>query len=163
MKFICDDNLGKLAKYLRILGFDTYFAEPISDHDLVRIAASQERWLLTRDHHLAARSHPFGITILDEDDPLKQLVFVVQSLSLKIDPELLFHRCSLCNAPCRIVDKSKITDEVFPFILRTQEIISQCPSCKRFYWKGTHYKRLVARLRNAIPVDSVTGEWPAPQ
>jgi uncharacterized protein with PIN domain len=162
VKFICDDNLGKLAKYLRILGFDTHFEEPIDDAELLRIAASQQRWLLTRDHHLANRSHPYGVTILEDDDSSRQLSVVIQSLSLRIDPELLFHRCSLCNAPCRIVDKSQIGDEVFPFILKTQEIISQCPSCKRYYWKGSHYKKLIRKLKGAIPDNALTGEWPIP-
>ena len=160
MKFICDDNLGRLAKYLRILGFDTHFALTIDDERLLRVASSQERFLLTRDHNLLARTHPFGILILEEDDPLVQLRTVIETLSLRIDPSRLFERCSRCNAPCQTVEKNRISSEVFPFILKTQEVISQCPVCKRFYWKGSHYKALVRKLKQAIPGCSLSGEWP---
>lgn len=161
MKFACDDNLGKLAKNLRILGFDTFFQENIEDNELLRLADSEQRFLLTRDHHLLLRSLPYGMLLLEDDDPLSQLKNVVEMLSLKIYMEQLFIRCSRCNALCQTVDKSQIGEEVFPFILRTQEIISQCPSCKRFYWKGTHYQRLLKKLKSVIPDNNIIGEWPA--
>lgn len=160
MKFICDDNLGKLARYLRTLGFDTYFDERIDDNGLLRIASSEERYLLTRDHGLSSKSIPHGILILENDEPLNQLSGVIQKLNLRIDPELLFNRCSRCNAICHTVDRSTISDEVFPFILKTQKIIKQCPACKRFYWKGSHYKALLMKLKSAIPDENIQGEWP---
>ncbi len=160
MKFICDDNLGKLAGYLRVLGFDTHFDESIDDSKLLRTAASEERYLLTRDHKLSSMSIPYGIFILENDNPLNQLSKVIQELNLKIDPELLFNRCSRCNDLCHIVDKRTISTEVFPFILKTQDIIKRCPSCKRFYWKGSHYKALLRKLKSAIPYENLRGEWP---
>ncbi len=160
MKFICDDNLGKLARYLRVLGFDTHFDESIDDNALLRIAASEERYLLTRDHKLSSKSIPHGLLILENDDPLNQLSIVIQKLDLRIDPRLLFNRCSRCNHLCHIVDKQTISEEVFPFILKTQEIIKQCPSCRRFYWKGSHYKALLGKLRSAIPDENIQGKWP---
>jgi len=163
VRFICDDNLGKLARYLRVLGFDTCFDETIADNTLLRIAASEERCLLTRDHKLSSKSVPHGILILENDDPLNQLSIVIQKLNLKIDPELLFNRCSRCNGLCHIVDKRTISEEVFPFILKTQEIIKQCPSCKRFYWKGSHYKALLRKLKSVIPDQILRGEWPGIQ
>ena len=161
MKFACDDNLGMLAKSLRILGFDTFFQENIEDNELLRLADSDQRFLLTRDHNLLLMSLPYGILLLEDDDPMSQLRNVVENLSLKIDLEQLFIRCSRCNALCHAIDKSQIGNEVFPYILRTQEIISQCPSCKRFYWKGTHYQRMLKRLKSAIPDNNIIGEWPA--
>ncbi len=163
VKFICDDNLGKLARYLRILGFDTHFDENIDDNRLLRIAASEERYLLTRDHKLLSRSIPHGILILENDDPLDQLPTVIRKLNLKIDSELLFNRCSRCNALCHTVDKSTISEEVFPFILKTQEIIKQCPACQRYYWRGSHYKALLKRLKSIIPDENLRGEWPGIQ
>jgi uncharacterized protein with PIN domain len=160
MRFICDDNLGKLAKYLRILGFDTSFKEPISNPEIIRLAAAEQRFLLTRDHRLSVYSHPYGLLILEDDDPLKQLSTVVNSLHLAIDPAKLFQRCSRCNALIEPVDKAGIKNRLFPFILKTQKEISRCPSCGRFYWKGTHYSRLLRKLRRAIPDTAVTGDWP---
>ncbi len=160
MRFICDDNLGKLAKYLRILGFDAFFQENVSDPELMRVAAAQERYLLTRDHHLIQFSHPYGILVLEDDDPLGQLSVTVKSLNLRIDPGLLFQRCSRCNEIALPVDRDSVKNQIFPFILRTQNEISRCPSCGRFYWKGSHYKRLLRQLRKAIPDNAIVGPWP---
>ena len=160
MRFVCDDNLGKLAKYLRILGFDTLFQENISDPELMRLAASQERFLLTRDHHLIQFSHPYGILLLDDDDSLGQLAMTIISLGLIIDPELLFQRCSRCNEIALPVDMDRVKNQIFPFILRTQNEISRCPSCGRFYWKGSHYTRLLRQMRKAIPDNALAGPWP---
>jgi len=160
MRFICDDNLGKLAKYLRILGFDTIFREPISNAKLLHAAATEERFLLTRDRRLTGASHPFGILLLENDNPLDQLRMTISKLNLTILAESIFHRCTKCNEICNVVDKALAANHLFPFILQTQEIISQCPSCKRFYWKGTHYTRLLQKLRSVIPDEAIEGRWP---
>ena len=160
MKFICDDNLGKLAKYLRILGFDTAFLEPVSDSKLMRLAATEERFLLTRDHHLLTRILHFGILVLEDNDPLCQLRTAIETIHLRIDPIQLFSRCSVCNVVCKQVEKANIGSHLFPYILNTQDAISQCPSCKRFYWKGSHYKRLLSELKNAVPPESLQAPWP---
>jgi uncharacterized protein len=160
MRLICDDNLGKLAKYLRILGFDTAFQEPISDPELLRLAAAQNRFLLTRDHRLLEHTHPYGILVLEDDDPLVQLTAAIRALNLTIDPRLLFQRCTQCNEITLPVDKENIKNHIFPYILKTQREINQCPSCGRYYWKGTHYQRLVQKLHKAIPDSALTGPWP---
>jgi uncharacterized protein len=160
MRFLCDDNLGKLAKYLRILGFDSSFLEPVSDPDLLRLAASENRYLLTRDHLLLERSHPYGILVLEDDDPLSQLTATIKSLNLKIEPQHIFRRCSRCNEITLPVDKTQAGNHLFPYILKTQDEISRCPSCGRYYWKGTHYKRLLQGLRKAIPDGALDGQWP---
>ncbi len=109
---------------------------------------------------MLSKTHPFGILVLENDDPLEQLRYAISTLKLTVDPGLLFRRCSLCNTACEIIDKAKIKNHVFPYILKTQEIISQCPSCKRYYWKGSHYKRLLAELKGAIPEESLAAPWP---
>jgi hypothetical protein len=160
MNFACDDNLGRLARYLRILGFDTFFNEPIADGDLLAVAASQERFLLTRDSRLGEKSHPYGMLLLDKDDPIEQLLAVVKSLDLKILVKDLFTRCSRCNEICHSVTKDEIAERTFPYVLRTQEIIQECPSCKRLYWRGTHYHRLLGKLKLTIPSSNIIGQWP---
>jgi uncharacterized protein len=160
MRFICDDNLGKLTRYLRFLGFDTYFKETIDDNELLRIAASQERILISRDSGLTEKIHPFGFLLLTIDEPLLQLPEVIASFNLKIDISDLFLRCSVCNDVCTEIDKSQAKDEVFPYILNNQDVVRQCPSCLRYYWKGTHYMRIVAELKSAIPAESIMGFWP---
>ena len=160
MRIICDDNLGKLASYLRILGYDTLFEENIDDSSLLKTASADKRILLTRDRKLASRSHPIGFFLIEDDDPLQQLNAVIVGLDMKIDPENLFDRCSRCNRICEVVDKERIKEEVFPFILKTQEVIKRCPSCRRYYWKGSHYKNILKKLIEVIPEKSLTGPWP---
>lgn len=160
MHFICDDNLGKLARYFRILGFDTSFRELISDPELLRLAAGEKRCLITRDHHLLDHTHPYGILVLENDDPLTQLTEVIKSLNLIIEPVLLFQRCSRCNEITLSVDKAQAGNHIVPYILKTQDVIRKCPSCGRYYWKGTHYKRMIRELRKAIPDSALAGPWP---
>lgn len=160
VKFICDDNLGKLAGYLRILGFDTLFEENIDNNRLLSLASGEERALLSRDRKLSSRSHPYGLLILEDDDPLVQLSMVIQKLDLTINPEAIFTRCSKCNSVCENVPGETLSGKVFPFIIKTQEIIRRCPSCGRFYWKGSHYKALLTRLRAVIDNGRINGTWP---
>ncbi|MEE9553418.1 MAG: Mut7-C RNAse domain-containing protein [candidate division Zixibacteria bacterium] len=160
MKFICDDNLGKLAAYLRILGFDTKFDENIDDAALLRIASGEQRLLLTRDRKLASKSHPYGILILTADDPLRQLSTIIGVLKLIIEVDSLFARCSRCNETCKIVEKNRLSEKIFPYILKTQSIIKRCPSCGRYYWKGSHYKAILKKLKSAIDDKDISGKWP---
>jgi uncharacterized protein with PIN domain len=160
MKFICDDNLGKLASYLRMLGFDTWFEDQIDDNILLKTASAQKRLLITRDSKLIHKIHPYGVLLVEYDDPLEQLKKVVVSQSLTIDPSELFNRCSKCNEICLAVDKDQVADKVFPYILKTQDVIKRCPSCKRFYWQGSHYKNVLKKLIFAIPRDALAGDWP---
>jgi len=161
MRFLCDDNLGKLAKYLRILGFDTAFHSQISDPELLRLSAAEERYLLTRNHKLLESTHPFGIMLIENDEPLRQLSSVIEVLNLYIEPQALFQRCSRCNSVCRVIDKGMPGDTILPYILKSQEIIKGCPSCGRYYWKGSHYKKMLTTLENTIDKKYVRGEWPA--
>lgn len=160
MKLICDDNLGKLASYLRMLGFDTIFEETIDDNALLKIASAQKRFLITRDNKLLSKTHPFGIFLVEDNDPLIQLKSVISELKLIIDSSKLFSRCSKCNKLCEIVDKDEFSDKIFPYILKTQDIIKQCPQCKRSYWKGSHYKNILKKLKSAVPAKALAGDWP---
>jgi len=160
MKFICDDNLGKLASYLRMLGFDTLFEKQIDDNALLKTASAQKRTLITRDSKLARRTHPYGILLVENDDPLEQLKSVIENLGLTVDPSLLFSRCSRCNDICVIVDKDSVSDSVFPYILKTQDTIKKCPSCERYYWKGSHYRNILKKLISVVPARALRGKWP---
>jgi uncharacterized protein with PIN domain len=160
MRFLCDDNLGKLARYLRILGFDTIFFKSISDPDLLRIAAIEERMLITRNNNMSLKTNPYGILMISHDNPLEQLRMAVMKLDLPINPSLLFDRCSRCNALCAIVDKARIAADIFPYIIKSQDIIKQCPGCKRYYWKGSHYRKILDTLKSIIDEKYVSGRWP---
>jgi len=109
---------------------------------------------------MSAKVHPYGILIIGHDNPLAQLKNAVTSLNLQIDSASLFDRCSRCNTKCLIVDKSQITGDIFPYILKSHEIIKQCPACKRYYWKGSHYINILNTLKKIIDEKYISGQWP---
>jgi len=150
MKLLCDDNLGKLAKYLRMLGYDTYFKTDISDSELLGIMLKQSRIVLTRDNRLAKRIEKERYVLIESDNPEDQLNQVLETLVLPIDKDILFSRCLECNEICESISKDEIKDNVFPYILKTQEKFQKCPSCKRIYWQGSHYNEMWEKLSKLI-------------
>ena len=147
MKFLCDDNLGKLATYLRLLGYDTFYQATISDAQVLSTMLKEGRVVLTKDHNLASRIEPTSLVLIESDNPEQQIRQVIERLRLKSDQALLFSRCLLCNSECLNVSKDEIKERVFPYILRTKETFKKCPTCGRIYWQGSHYKDMVARLK----------------
>jgi uncharacterized protein with PIN domain len=150
MKLLCDDNLGKLAKYLRMLGFDTFFKVDISDSELLGVMLRENRIVLTRDHHLIKRIEPGRFVLIETDSPEEQLKHVVESLKLPVDRDNLFSRCLECNEVCVDVAKDEIKDEVFPYIIKTHDSFRRCPSCGRIYWQGSHYKDMMEKLKGVL-------------
>ena len=150
MKFLCDDNLGKLAKYLRMLGFDTFFRVDIEDAELLGVMLKEDRLVLTRDHRLAGRIEPGRHLLIATDLPEEQLKFVIDKLNLEIDKDNLFSICLECNAVCQAVDADEIKDKIFPYIIKTQDSFKRCPSCGRIYWQGSHYKDMVQKLKGIV-------------
>jgi uncharacterized protein with PIN domain len=148
MKFICDDNLGKLAKWLRTLGYDTLFFDPIEDGELVSRALKENRVVLTRDTHLSRFKLKLGERLLhlDSDKPLEQLKQVVKHFKLKTDKELLFSRCLVCNQVLEKVEKEKIKDRLYPYVYKTQKYFVRCSQCDRIFWPATHVEKMVKVL-----------------
>ena len=150
MKFLCDDNLGKLARYLRMLGFDTYFKSDIEDAELLGIMLKENRMVLTRDHRLVKRIERERYLLIETDSAEHQLKYVIEKLSLQIAKDKLFTVCLECNEVCQEVGSDEIRDEVFPYIIKTRDSFRRCPSCRRIYWQGSHYKDMVERLREIV-------------
>ena len=150
MKFICDDMLGKLAKYLRILGFDTYFEIDIPDNKLLKIALVEDRIILTRDSKIPKIRNAKNFVWIYSSDPLEQVKEVAQKLKLKIEPERFFTRCLECNGVLEKIEKEKVKDKVWPYVYKTQENFVSCPNCNRIYWPGTHLQRMEKKLREMI-------------
>jgi uncharacterized protein len=153
MKFLCDDNLGKLAKYLRLLGFDTAFAATISDGELIAKMLREDRLVITRDRQLADRIEAGRVVLVDIDSPEEQLRQVIQKLKIPIIKEQFFSRCLLCNEVCREINPNDIKDNVFPYILKTKDQFRRCPKCGRLFWQGSHYKHMIANLDKIIGIE----------
>ena len=145
--FILDDQLGKLARWLRILGYDTLYFREIDDCDLIRKAAEQKRILLTRDTRLAADPGPATCIFVESDNWLEQLRQLITELKLTLTPDNLFSRCLLCNSPFNSIPKTSVKDRVPPFVFKTQEEFVYCPSCDKIYWQGTHVSHVLDRLK----------------
>jgi uncharacterized protein with PIN domain len=152
--------LGTLAKWLRILGYDTVYDPDLDDHQLVRLARAQDRVLLTRDRELAMRR---GVRVLsveseDLDDQVRQVL-----ADLELENDRSFSRCPVCNEPLQTMDREAARERVPPYVAQTRKTFKSCPSCRRVYWRGTHWRRMdeqLAQLRlhgAGSEVDKATG------
>ncbi len=144
MKFLCDHMLGTLAKWLRLLGQDVTYPGPVADNDLKAEAEKEGRTVLTRDRELAGRV-PDALYVAS-DDLDEQLLQVLRAFG--IPPDLSPERCSVCNAPLAAVPKAEAAGKVPEKVLEYQQEFWHCPSCGRFYWKGSHWTRMEERLRD---------------
>lgn len=144
--------LGRLARWLRVLGFDTYFEADVDDHALVRLANEQGRVLLTRDRHLLRTLRPQRSQEIRRDAPLEQLGDVIERWR-PAPPAFLFTRCMICNgqlSPPLGVERSQA---LLPDGLQAAAVqpVRQCPACGRLYWQGSHVRRMRAALERALP------------
>ena len=151
MRFIADEMLGKLARWLRLAGYDTLYQNPIADEQLLEVAQRDNRIILTRDRKLAARTAPQQIHVLGSENPFEQFVAVVRQFRLDIESNA-FQRCLECNGGLLPVRKDDYRDRIPPHVYKTQTSFSRCSSCDRLYWPGTHYESMRRRL--ALAKDS---------
>jgi len=144
-RFLCDEMLGKLARFLRLLGYDVDYARGVAnDTEVAALARASGRLLLTRDVELARRvAHSFLVTSLD---PREQVDQVVQGLRLTPDPRLAFSRCSVCNTPLEPAAPEAVAAEVPEGVRERHTRFWRCPGCRRVYWPGTHVARMEADL-----------------
>ena len=152
MKFIVDTMLGKLAKWLRILGYDTIYNADYTDDDLFFKAHLEKRILLTRDTELANRMNPtycFYITTLIVKEQLKQ-VLIHFNLNTT---DAIFTRCTLCNELVQPLSKEEIQHKVPQFVYDTTQVFFYCKKCDKIYWPGSHIKnvkQILADINEAI-------------
>jgi uncharacterized protein with PIN domain len=150
MKFIVDNNVGKLAKWLRIMGYDALFFNGSNDSRMVAIALAEERVILTRDTQIMKRrvvtSGRLKAILIQSDKPEPQMHQVIDSLHLdcRFKP---FAICLECNQPLVEKSKQQVKDLVPPYVFQTQNQYMECPNCHRIYWRGTHWQRMNKKLR----------------
>ena len=150
-KFIVDVNVGRLATWLRIMGYDAAFPRTASDNELVRLALKQDRLLITRDSgFLLRRSVRLGqlrMLYVVADDLRGQLRQLIRELHLDLNSG--FSRCLRCNEPLAPVDQAAVADQIPDYVARTQTVFSRCSSCCRVYWPGTHWSNMISELARA--------------
>lgn len=140
-RFILDNHLGRLAVYLRMLGFDSLYRNDFQDDELAQLASEQDRILLTRDRHLLMRNQVTSGYWLRSKKPDEQLAEVVSRyhLSSRVEP---FRRCMRCNGSLQPVEKELVLDRLQPLTRLYYDDFRICAQCQQIYWKGSHYERM---------------------
>ncbi len=146
VRFVLDTHLGRLAAYLRMLGFDSLYRNDCEDAELAHISKSQQRTLLSRDRGLLKRSIVTRGYLVRETQPRQQLIEVVNRFELAalIAP---FRRCLHCNALLRPVARELINERLLPDTRQRYDQFHLCPDCDRVYWKGSHYQRMTNLIK----------------
>jgi uncharacterized protein with PIN domain len=141
IRFVVDVNLGKLAKKLRLLGFDTYYRNDLNDNEIVKISIAEKRIILTRDLGILKYSNVTHGTWIHSDDPKIQLNEVIKRLQLKnlFKP---FTRCSQCNGQLKRIRKEQLKARIPKDTLSYYKIFWECNGCKQIYWEGSHFDKI---------------------
>lgn len=147
LKFVADQMLGKLVRWLRILGYDTRYDRHVMDPELARIARSEQRVLLTRDTRLPEERCIDNCVVIESDNVTDQLRQVSRELDIRIEDAALFTRCAKCNQLLQPMPKEEVQDRVPPYVYQTQEKFVYCDRCDRIYWSGSHVDAMVERLK----------------
>ncbi len=147
--FMLDVNLGKLARRLRLCGFDTKYRNDYSDRDVVEIAVSENRIILTRDRRLLHHkiiTHGYWVRSTHPDTQLTEVLNRFD-LSRQIHA---FHRCIDCNGKIQSVAKADVLDQLEPLTKQHYQEFYRCLDCGKIYWQGSHYEHMVSRLGHLL-------------
>jgi uncharacterized protein with PIN domain len=143
LQLLADGMLGRLAKWLRLLGYDTAYNNTATDLELAHRARAEGRVLLTRDRELAARR---GLrTLLIQSQVLEEQVREVRN-AVGPPPHPALSRCAVCNSVLEPVSPAGVADRVPPYVLRTQTEFHRCPGCGRIYWPGSHIQAMRGQM-----------------
>ena len=145
-RFVVDVMLGRLAKWLRIAGFDVLYSNRYSDDELVTLSCGEGRILLSRDTRLLVRKAVKRFIFLESEkvqDQIRQIFRVIGTSSL---PRIL-SRCLTCNEVLGEVPREQVQDRVPPYVFETQTHFKCCSGCQRIYWAGTHRQAVLRTLQ----------------
>ncbi len=146
MKFLVDRMLGKLAKGLRMVGYDAVYYQGQDLQQLIQWARCEERVILTRNTKLIPKRPEDRIVRVVDDHPSRQLRELIQTGLIALSREKLFSRCLLCNVSLTEIRRSDAEGKVPDFIYYSHDLFFQCPQCKRIYWKGSHQGNMQRRI-----------------
>ncbi|MBI4611921.1 MAG: Mut7-C RNAse domain-containing protein [Candidatus Rokubacteria bacterium] len=148
-RFVVDTMLGRLARWLRAMGYDTLYLGPAEDRRLLQLAQIEERILLTRDARLARLAAPMGC-LIEAGQLDHQLAEVVQKLTLSPQDADWLSRCLECNGLLEPRQRASVSGLVPEYIFATQSEFTGCPGCGRIYWAGSHADRMLTRLAKLL-------------
>jgi uncharacterized protein len=147
MKFIADVMVGKLARWLRILGYDVLYSNQFKDNEILQIAKAEERVVLTRDVELHRRAGARAILVAhgDYNEQVRQVI-----AECGLNNFAVLSRCAECNTRLVGADRESVFLKVPPFVYLTQERFAECPTCERVYWHGTHTKEMFEKVERML-------------
>ncbi len=151
MRFICDSMLGDVARWLRMLGYDTLYSRNYKDWEILRIAERDDRIILTRDVGLYWRARRKGLrAVLVEYGPIEE---VLACISARTGIELRFNesktRCPYCNIVLSVISKAEALSLVPKEVAVKYDKFWLCPRCRKVYWRGNHWKTISNVLMKA--------------
>jgi hypothetical protein len=152
MTFVVDRMLGTLARWLRVLGYDTLYPGPLTDLQLLQISRAQDRILITRDTKIAKRKDD-RVFFISSDKPDEQLRQVIRELKVKVESKL-FTRCLECNSPLEKVSKEEVEGKVPPYVFAHHQGFKHCHKCDKYYWQGTHWERITKKMKKFKSIES---------
>ncbi len=148
-RFVLDVHLGRLAGYLRMLGFDTLYRNDYDDPTLAHISELERRILVTSDRRLLMRKQVSLGYLMRSRNPRQQIMELMARYQLNRQP-IEVVRCGNCNGIIRAVDKQDIDSQLLPLTRKYYRTFYQCEDCKKIFWKGSHYQRMQALISSIL-------------
>ncbi len=145
-KFVADVHLGRLMRYLRMMGFDVLYKNGFKDEEIVQISLKERRAILTKDRGILKRNevtHGYFVRSTKVEEQVKE---VLKRFDLKNEIKE-FSRCIECNELLMPIKKELIVNQLPQKVAQSQNEFYQCPSCKKNFWKGTHYRRMLSFIK----------------
>lgn len=146
--FAADIMVGRLARWLRTLGYDTIYKTNLEAKYLVKLAEEETRTLLTRSPRLIEENPNVNSFLVRQHKPKEQMKTIMTKFQLGTD--WIFSRCILCNVKVESISREKIIDQIAEGVLQTSQQFYRCPNCKKIFWEGSHRKRFEEFLNNLI-------------
>ena len=143
--FIVDAMLGKLAKKLRLLGYDSFYSSSMEDDKIIQLAKNENRILITKDVPLTqkAKKKQIGTIQITKDDEIEQFLQINEKANLgKCTVSAGNSRCPVCNGKLQYTEKNEVSDKVPAGVLEHMKDFWKCTKCEKIYWEGTHIKNL---------------------
>ena len=147
-KFLLAENLNRLAKWLRMLGYDTAIYKSISFSNMIRLAVKERRIILTRSKKQAKSKLKFSRILIKTDNHLQQILELNEIISFNV--KYIFSRCLLCNKQLSDIKKESFKELIPEFIYENHTDFKICRKCGKIYWQGTHYKSMLVELKKLL-------------
>lgn len=156
MEFAVDGMLGKLARWLRMLGYDTKYFNNMDDDEILKVASEEKRILLTRDYQFFRKASTHGVRAIfvEGRTHAERLAELSRQLNIRLEIDINMSRCPKCNARIRQVNKEEVKDRVPKLTYNLYDEFWVCLECNQVYWKGSHWRKINSTLNHARRIDS---------